>query len=201
MEKKEMPAIFNLRMAKSLIDDVEKETEDVIHLLKLAVEEKGFLKGLQKTWKTLGEVKKLKDDLFRAVDLANKASGMDPNIQLDDGTTCKEIIALANFQDGLIEFKLGHWDNAQKDFEDSYNIVPAQETAFNIALCLYQNIYGKRKQARYIRGINGKKIYYSPLLKKKEAQAAVRAAFERVIDIDSESDLAIEAGKMLLKIR
>jgi len=195
MASEKRSAAFNLRMAKSLIDDVAEQTKDVVRFTELAIEGKGSI------FKAAGEIGRLNADLESAIDLANEASKVEPSIQLDDGTTCETVIAQARYQAGLLNFDLGHWDKAQRHFEDSHKIIPTQETAFNIALCLYNQVYAKGGGARYIRGLDGQKIYYAPIFAKKKARAEVKSAFERVINMDPDSDLAVEAGKIIIRLK
>jgi len=181
METKEMSGIFKLKMAKSLIDDVVRAREQS---------------------KGISEKNELLADLSRAISLVKEVSLKEPHISLDDGATCEVLIAEAQFQGGLCQLGSRKWYEAQSYFLDSWNLFPTQETAYNIAVCIANTVFFKGNQARYVRGLDGKQFYYWPPFKnKKKARAAVKSAFDRVIEMDSDSELAIEAGKMLIRYK
>jgi tetratricopeptide (TPR) repeat protein len=212
---------FSLKTAKGLIDEVAGQTEDVVQLQRLAHDEKRFWEGLKMTWKVGGEVGRLQNDLALAIELATKAATADQDVCLDDGTTPDKVIAQAHFQGGLIEFRSGNWNEALQSFEKAQNIIPMQEALFNIALCQLNMIRRFDPLAGFKNPIKGyeKRLKLLTPWKKgalKEAregfgltqafvsgnysQQEIIATFNRAIDMDPESDLAVEAGKILVRL-
>ncbi|MHA2379660.1 MAG: hypothetical protein ACXADS_10295 [Candidatus Thorarchaeota archaeon] len=173
-----------LRMAKNLIDYVAKLIGNVV-----------LCRASDR------EVQQLKGALDQAIELANEASSLDSNVQLEAGTTCREVIARAHYQAGLTELRLGHMNEAQRCFEKSYGVFPTQKAAHNIALCLYRGMLSVGSQAQSVIGLDGQRIYYSPIPKRMKERKEVKSAFERVLDLNPESDLAIEAGKYLIRLK
>jgi tetratricopeptide (TPR) repeat protein len=217
-------AMFNLRTAKSLIDEIADETEDVIALQKLAHQEERFWQGLALNWKAGGEIARLKKDLSTAINLATEVGRTSPSIQLEDGTSPAEVVAQAHYQSGLIEFRLGNWEQALRDFGNSYAVLPTQTAMFNIALChLSQqkrtsftlNPFEVLKRADD-RDKAAKQKGVSFLGRMAEATRAgvdgfvykggysteeVIAYFNRVIDMDPNSELAIQSGKIIARLK
>lgn len=83
---------------------------------------------------------------------------------------------------------------AQKNFEESNKIVPTDISQFYIALLLEAQTKGINRLGDYINDINGQKIFLNPISKKK-AKQAVYDAYQRVIDLYPNSNLAVEAHK------
>lgn len=209
---------FSLKTAKGLIDEVSKQTGDVVQLQKLAHDEKRFWESLKTSWKAAGEVGRLKKDLSLAIELANKAATADPRVHLDDGTTPETVIAQAQFQNGLIEFRLGKWEEALECFENSQKTMPTQEALFNIALCQLNLVkkvtfdpFGPfkdlGKKGKLFRPIWEKGAVKETLEAQKRFLMAgsyslddIMASFNRVIDMNPETDLAIEAGKIVARL-
>ncbi|MBA7553203.1 hypothetical protein ES705_45790 [subsurface metagenome] len=152
---------------------------------------------LKAKFKVRLEINKLHKDLKLAIALAKEASEMEPDIQLDDGTTSSEIIALAHFRNGLIEYCYGYPRRAQKAFHESYQVKPMQEAVFYNSICSFSMMGSK---GIIIRGIDNQKYYYSPI-KRKKAINKIIEDLERMIDMDPASDLALEAGKIIAKRR
>ncbi len=197
MSGTERSASFKLGIAKSLLEDVEKETEDIKKIIDSAIEEESMFSFLKAKFKVRLEINKLHKDLKLAIALAKEASEMEPDIQLDDGTTSSEIIALAHFRNGLIEYCYGYPRRAQKAFHESYQVKPMQEAVFYNSICSFSMMGSK---GIIIRGIDNQKYYYSPI-KRKKAINKIIEDLERMIDMDPASDLALEAGKIIAKRR
>jgi tetratricopeptide (TPR) repeat protein len=118
----------------------------------------------------------LMHDLSRAIELADKAAKLDPNIVLPDDTTVSLVKARAYFQRGLIAMGQKKFREAIKSFEDSLKYDADQATYYNIGLA-YLRMKG---------------------LFTDRTQEAI-AAFQKCIDLNPETDLAIDAGKALAR--
>ena len=212
---------FNLKIAKGLLDEVSAQTEDVIQLQKLAHEEERFRESLKANWKAEAELTKLKSDLDRAIALASAVFASEPSCVLEDGTTCKAVIAAAHNQNGLIEFRLGNWEKAIGFFQQAIGVMETQESIFNAALCKLNMIRTFDPLAPLknpFKGIEKRMKMFTPW--KKDALNEVREGFgltgtfvsgkyskeeildtlNRVIDLDPETDTALEAGKIIIRM-
>ncbi|MBT9148369.1 MAG: hypothetical protein DDT32_02141 [Syntrophomonadaceae bacterium] len=146
--------------------------------------------------------------LYNAIELATEVAASQPSLELDDGTNHEEIIASAYRQLGLIQVDKAKesrdpndWNKAQEFFEKSSQAMPTQRAAFGIALCMHGAIKESKGGARFIRKVGGGKIYYTPLFREKPAKDELMTTLEHVIELDPDSELAVEAGKLLVKLK
>ena len=164
---------FLLKVANALVDEVAQNTDVVLEKARQLKDRKGFIDSLQ----AVALVGELKDNLALAMKLSDTAAQADPSIALDDGTTPAFVKAKALFQRGLIAMGQKSFKEAVKCFEDSISHALDQATYFNIALCFLQ-----------MKG-----------LFRDRTQDAV-AAFQKCIELDPETQIAIEAGKELARL-
>jgi tetratricopeptide (TPR) repeat protein len=172
---------FILKTAKALVDEVAQNTKPIIEKIReLREEEK---KTIPTTFDLIfgGEadklIKILKKDLELAMKLADKVSKTVPNLTLEDGTTPQSVKSDALFQLGLIYMGDKQFKEAIKYFEESLTHMPDQATYFNLGLCFLE-----------MKG-----------LFTDRTKDAIQA-FWKCVEMDSTSELAIEAGKILARL-
>lgn len=207
-EKKEdtsikRPPEFRMRMAMSLIDDVEKDAS-VDNLARYNADNVEGLVNKLSTRSTAYRIARgHQKDLNRAVEIAENIKETDPNLKLeidDEVITPDYIIARSYFVTGFIGFQVGGsitMRKAQEYFQKSYGIINDPLTMWNIAGCLYALSHDKHGGS--VVSINGEKTQYS-IFTSKKARKFTAEAYEKVIELDPNSQLAIEAAKIIEKM-
>lgn len=181
---------FNLRVAKSIVEEASQKIDEIWQIYeserKIAREE-GKRFGLAKSIRK--ELNVIMENLDRA---ATIIEDIEPSVSLDDGTNCKTVMSMIYFEKGRIYMKVaqiqsevyntvwkpGYKSNLEKArdyFEKSYEIFPTQEASYNIALTLYVGLSRNKEEI-----IN---------------------AFQRVIEMNPDSEIAVEAGKIIAELR
>jgi tetratricopeptide (TPR) repeat protein len=122
-------------------------------------------------------VQELERDLDIAISLCKRALEMDPNVSFADEAPNK-VISSAFFRHGFLKGLLKKYKDAVKYYEESLKYEPDQATYFNIGLAFIK-----------MRG-----------LFTDRTQDAV-SAFQKCIQLDPESEMAIKAGKELARLR
>lgn len=176
----EANAKFLLKVADSLLEEVRANTEEVLKLaqdLKSRSSQEGFWASFKTIGSASGLISALKNNLNLALQLCEKAKKLDPNITLENGEAPEDIIAKIYFEFGFINSGDKRYGEAVNYFEKSLSLVKDQSTYFNLGLCLLQ-----------IKG-----------LFKDKTEDAVRA-FEKCIETDPNSDIAVLAGKELARL-
>lgn len=201
IEERNRPPSFKLKMAASLIGDATAEIESAQLEQYDADNVDGVVDKISTRHRGARIAHGIKSDLDRALKLAEEVKEVEPECTLDDGVTCDDVIASAYHYCGVIDFQLGGAliiRRAQKFFQEAYDIMPMPEEAWWIALCLYAQTHGR--QGGGVVGIDGEKAHYTPFTPKKARRIAANA-FEKVIELDPDSDLAVEAAKIIDKMR
>lgn len=214
---------FKLKVAKGFVDEVAEQTEDVVALQKFAHDEERFWEGLKKSWKAGAAVQRLQDDLNKSIELAIAASKMNPAVRLADGSSPKTVVAQARFQAGLIEFRLGNWEKALEWFNRAQKSIPAQEVLFNIALCKLNlmkrfdllgglknptkawqkrfKIFTPWEKGALDEVADGwKEGFSAQFTSGKFSEQEIIDTFVSAVNMDPESDIAVEAGKILARL-
>jgi tetratricopeptide (TPR) repeat protein len=161
--------IFLMKVADSLIEEVAQKT----HSLLESIRELG--KDVDYT-KVAYIAMDLSRDLSCALQLVERAVKLDPNITLPDGEKPSSLKARAYFQLGLINMAQKKFKDAINCFEESLRYEPDQATYYNIGLC-YLRMKG---------------------LFTDKTQEAI-SAFQKCIDMDPETSIAVDAGKILAR--
>lgn len=169
--------IFLLKVANAFVEEVAQNTDTVLETARQLRSREGFMDSLRGALGAAALVGKLKDDLVKALELADDSIQLDSDVALDDGTTPAVVKAKAIFQQGLIAMGQKDFKEAVKYFEGSLNYAADQSTYFNIALCFLE-----------MKG-----------LFRDRTQDAV-AAFQKCVDLDPETEMAIGAGKELARL-
>lgn len=160
---------FLLKVAKSLVEEVSQETSSLLDSIRRLGKDVDYTKVAYIAMD-------LRSDLDCAITLTDNISKQDPNIALPDDTTPSDVKASAYFQMGLTFMAQKKFKDAIKYFEESLKYNPDQATYYNIGLC-YLRMKG---------------------LFRDKTQEAI-AALQKCIDIDSETDIAVDAGKILAR--
>ncbi len=203
VEERNRPPSFKLKMAASLIDDANAEIESAKLEYYNADNVDGLLDKISTRYSGAKIAHGIKSDLDRAFKLAEEVKEVEPECTLDDGITCDGVIASVYHYYGVMDFQMGGKHGllirrAQKSFQKAYDMMPIAEEAWWIALCLYAQTHGG--QGGGVVGIDGEKAHYTPFTPKKARRIAANA-FEKVIELDPNSDLAVEAAKIIDKMR
>jgi tetratricopeptide (TPR) repeat protein len=128
------------------------------------------------SWKDVNTYE-LEKNLSLSVDLADKVARSNPNIELNDGTTPTLVKARAFFYRGYIAMRTADFKEAVKYFEESLRYHAEQSTYFNLGLCFLM-----------MKG-----------LFQDRTQDAI-SAFQKCIDLNPETEVAINAGKELARL-
>ena len=123
-------------------------------------------------------ISNLERDLECAISLCDKALKADTNVKLEDGTTPVWVKANVLFQKGRIRTCRSDFKEAVKYFEESIGYLPDQATYYNIGSCFLE-----------MKG-----------LFRDKTEDAVKA-FEKCVELDPESELALQAGKALARLK
>jgi tetratricopeptide (TPR) repeat protein len=122
-------------------------------------------------------VQELERDLDIAISLCKRVLEMDPNVSFADETP-NGVISSALFRHGFLKGLLKKYKDAVKYYEESLKYEPNQVTYFNIGLSF----------------INMRGLFTD------RTQDAV-SAFQKCIQLDPESEMAIKAGKELARLK
>jgi tetratricopeptide (TPR) repeat protein len=163
------PPAFLLKVAESLVGEVAQETSSLLDSIHRLGKDVDYTKVVYIAMD-------LRSDLSCAIGLADKAAKQDPNIMLPDEATVSSVKAKAYFQMGLIAMAQKKFKDAINYFEESLKYDPDQATYYNIGLC-YLRMKG---------------------LFTDKTQEAI-AALQKCIDMNPETDTAIDAGKILAR--
>lgn len=164
--------IFLLRVAKALVEEVAEKLKAMRETIFSTPEER-----LDRS-KINALAAELERDLEIALSLCDRVAKADPDVILEDGATPSGVIASALFRRGLIKSTIGKHREAVQYYEQSLKYSPDQATYYNIGLNF----------------LSMKGIFTD------RTQDAV-AAFEKCIELDPESEMAIKAGKELARLR
>lgn len=177
----EKSPMFKLRMAKSYVDEV--------------------VEGRVSETSAIGS-------LDSAIKLASEAAALDPDIKLEDGTNAQDIVAEAYLRLGIAwmarapnQNYVDPWHRAQDALEESHKRVPAQRTLLYIAMCMVGALRVGGAAATTIRKFGGGTIYYHSLLRSKPGKQYIKEFLDQVIDMDPDSEAAVEAGKLLMQLK
>lgn len=203
VEERNRPPSFKLKMAASLIDDAIAEIESAKLEYYNADNVDGLVDKISSRHSGTRIAHGIKSDLDQALKLAGEIKEVEPACSLDDGMTCDDVIASVYQLYGIIDFqRAGHHGllirRAQKSFQKAYDMMPMDERAWWIALCLHFQTHLNKGGS--VVGIDGEKAYYTPFTPKKARRIAANA-FEKVIELNPNGDLAIEAAKIIDKMR
>lgn len=169
---------FLLRTANALVDEVAQSTSSVLETARqLANRRQGFMDSLRGAFAASGLVGELESNLRLAIRLCDAAAHADSNLTLNDRITPSFVKAKAFFQQGLIAMEQNRFDEAVTHFGVSAGLAADQATYLNIGLCFLQM----------------KRLFSD------RTENAV-AAFQKCIDLDPESEIAITAGKELARL-
>jgi hypothetical protein len=180
--------VFMLTVARALVKEVDDNTRTTLEAIRdlgnRDTGSMGFLGAVTENWK-IGKAQKgliegLKRNLTIAMSLCGEVYNIDPATTMEAGETAHEVTAMAFFQQAVLALGLNDPKGAVKNFEESLKYSADQGTMFNIGLCFSQMPSG---------GMFGKD--YTP--------DAV-SAFQKCIDMDTESEKAILAGKELARL-
>ena len=213
MKRHDNDELLDLKTARRLVNDVAKETEDAVRFQRLALEQDRFREGLKVAWRTRSQRARMEADLRRAIELARRASVVEPGLSSDEDIRWKEVMATAYYQRGLIAFRSGNWSFGQQSFEESYSIFPTQDALFSAALCRLAD----RRRLELSALLNPWQLLFGPFVLVKACLLRplmgrgwttsgryttdeIVAAFRRVIDANPESRLATEAGKLIVRL-
>ena len=122
-------------------------------------------------------VRTLDDDLKIALSLCERAFEKDPDVTIEKDLSLMEIKSLALFQRGYLRYLIGQYRDAIQFFESSLQYSPSQATYYNIGVC-YERMKGVFSD------------------RTKDAITA----YEKCIEIDPDSEIAIKAGKQLARL-
>jgi len=176
----ELKEEFLLRVAKELVEQVSQNTQNVLSEsqdLKSRASQQGFWASAKTLASAQSLINELKNNLKLAINLCNKVLTSNSDAKLEGGVTAKQIQSSAYFQLGLIFFLERRPKEAVEYYEKSLSLLPDQSTYFNLGLCLLQ-----------IKGVFS------------DRTADAIATFQKCIEIDSNSDIAISAGMELARL-
>jgi len=168
---------FLLKVANALVEEVIQYTDAVLETAQQLQNREGFMDRIRGAFAAGSLIGQLNKNLTLAMKISDNAAQADPSIALDDGTTPALVKARALFQQGLIAMGHKSFKEAVKYFEESISYAPDQATYFNIGLCFLQ-----------MKG----------LFRDRTQDAVV--AFQKCIELDPETQIAIDAGKELARL-
>lgn len=173
----EQPPVFLLKVAEALVNEVAVTTDSVLTKARQEKDREGFLDGLRGAFTAGALVYQLQRDLQLALKLCETAAKADPGVALDDGTTPAAITAKVLFQQGLIAYGEKKFKEAVGLFEQSLRYAISQTTYYNIGECLLQM----------------KGLFH-------DTTADAVKAFQQCINLNLNTEIAIEAGKQLARL-
>ena len=169
------PPVFLLCVADALVSSVSANTQPAMEQAD-ELKRRGQTEGFFASIRTYAAAHTIVSDLKRDLELALKAcqaiARVDVETKLNDDTTLRSVYGRALFQMGVIEVLEGQQKDAIQWFRDSTKYGGGQEAYYNVGLC-YLNM--------------------------RNLQEAV-GAFEKCIDLDPVTNLAISAGMELARI-
>jgi tetratricopeptide (TPR) repeat protein len=176
----ELKEEFLLRVAKNLVEQVSQNTQNVLsesQELKSRASQQGFWASAKTLSTAQGLINELRNNLNLAINLCNKVLTSNPDAKIQGEITAKQIQSDAYFQLGLISFLERRFKEAVEYYNKSLSLLPDQSTYLNLGLCFLQ-----------IKGVFSDKT------------PDAIAAFQKCIEIDPNSDIAISAGMELARL-
>ena len=111
--------------------------------------------------------------------------------------TPSAVKAEALFHHGLVRLGRGQTKEALQSLEQSFQLLPSQATCLNIALCFLQLREIKGGIPLTLVGVVG--IARQALAHGDKTEAAI-VALRKCVEMDSESEVGVEAGKVLARL-
>lgn len=191
---------FRLRVAKALVDEVATSSDEVLKTARDLETSDKFWDGVKGAFAATEKVNTLIRDLDLAIQICDAIDG---STAIQDETspgaaiTPSFVKAEALFHQGLVRWGRGQTKEALQYLDQSFQLVPSQGTCLNIALCFLQ--------LREIKGgipltiLGAVKMARQALSHGDKTESAVMA-LRKCIEIDSESPIGIEAGKVLARL-
>jgi len=169
-----------LKFAKKLVEQVSQNTQNVLsesQELKNRASQQDFWASLKTLATAQGFINELKNNFNLAINLFNKVLTSNHDAKIQGEITAKQIQSDAYFQLGLISFLGRHFKEAVEYYNKSLSLLPDQSTYFNLGLCFLQI----------------KRVFSD---KTRDAIAV----FQKCIEIDPNSDIAISVGMKLARL-